>query len=289
MRFLGCSLVWRPGESREKASCLVAMDERGNIVGNSFATGIEEISSGVAGYAEGRRGMILGIDAPLSVPNERGSRKIERILSKLSLPAYSASRKMFGGNPYPEELLTELQEHGVAYTDYPFSRARRQSTAVEVDSGATLKILSLERDRGNGNDGGNGDPAQKLRGMADPKFRKGNKEERSSALKGAVDVLWNAPGLRMRTGNLSADLGSPENVDISKLDIDSKLSHAELDRLSSLVEGTLAAYTVHRHWKGRGGSIVVGSGYEGAVLLPATEPLYARIAEECRNAGVPYV
>ncbi len=285
MRFLGCALAWRPGESREKVSCLVAMDERGNIVANSFATGIEEISTSVEGYADCRRGVILGIDAPISVPNERGSRRIERILSKLSLPAYSASRKMFGGEPYPEELLAALLKGGITYTDYPFSRVRRQSTAVEVDSGATLKILSLERDR----DDGDGDLSQKLRGMADPKFRKGNKEERASALKGAVDVLWNAPGLRMRTGNLSADLSSPENVDISKLDIDSKLSHAELDRLSSLVEATLAAYTVHRHWKGRGGSIVVGSGYEGAVLLPATEHLYARIAEECRNAGVPYV
>ena len=285
MRFVGCALAWRPGESREKVSCLVAMDERGNIVANTFATDVEEISTAVEGYAEGRRGVILGIDAPLSVPNERGSRRIERILAKLSLPAYSASRKMFGGEPYPEELLEALQKSGIEYTDYPFSRSRRQSVAVEVDSGATLKILSLERVR----DERNGDLAQKLRDMSDPKFRKGNKEERATALKGAVDVLWNAPGLRMRTGNLSADLASPENVDISKLDIDSSLSHAELDRVSSLVEGTLAAYTVHRHWKGRGGSIVVGSGYEGAVLLPAAETLHARIAEECRNAGVPYV
>jgi predicted RNase H-like nuclease len=285
LRFIGCALAWRPGESREKTSCLVAMDERGNIVANSFASGVEEISASVEGYAADRRGVILGIDAPLSVPNERGTRRIERILSKLSLPAYSASRKMFGGEPYPEELLEALQKSGIEYTDYPFSRVRRQSVAVEVDSGATLKILSLERAR----EERNGDIARKLRDMTDPKFRKGNKEERASALKGAVDVLWNAPGLRMRTGNLSSDLASAENVDISKLDIDSKLSHAELDRVSSLVEATLAAYTVHRHWKGRGGSIVLGSGYEGAVLLPATETLHARIAEECRNAGVPYV
>lgn len=285
MRFLGCALAWRPGESREKTSCLVAMDERGNIVANSFAGGVEEISTAVEGYVADRRGVILGIDAPLSVPNERGTRRIERILSKLSLPAYSASRKMFGGEPYPEELLEALQKSGIEYTDYPFSRVRRQSVAVEVDSGATLKILSLERTR----EERNGDIARKLRDMTDPKFRKGNKEERASALKGAVDVLWNAPGLRMRTGNLSSDLASAENVDISKLDIDSKFSHAELDRVSSLVEATLAVYTVHRHWKGRGGSIVLGSGYEGAVLLPATETLHARIAEECRNAGVPYV
>ena len=92
----------------------------------------------------------------------------------------------------------------------------------------------------------------------------------------------------MRTGNLSADLNAAENVDLSKLDITAGLSHAELDRLAALVEGTLAAYTVHRHWKDRDGSIVVGTGHEGSVLLPAPEPLQYRIAEECRASSVPY-
>jgi hypothetical protein len=58
--------------------------------------------------------------------------------------------------------------------------------------------------------------------------------------------------------------------------------------VASLVEGTLAAYTVHRHWKDRDGSIVVGTGHEGSVLLPAAGTLYERIAEESRAAGVPY-
>lgn len=285
MRFIGCALAWRPGESGERVSCLVVMDERGSILANAFAGSVEEVSAAVEGYAADRRGVVVGVDAPLAVPNERGTRRIERILSKVALPAYSASRKMFGGEPYPEELLAALEEVGVEYTDYPFRRRRGQRTVVEVDSAATLKILSLESDR----DGRNGDLAQKLREMDDPRLRKGNKTERAAALKNAVNTLWNAPGLRMRTGNLSADLAVPENVDISKLDIAPELSHAELDRISSLVEGTLAAYTVHRHWKGRGGSIVVGAGYEGSVLLPATDALHARIAEECRNAGVPYV
>jgi hypothetical protein len=104
-----------------------------------------------------------------------------------------------------------------------------------------------------------------------------------------VDILWNTPGLRLRTGNLSADLSASENVDLSKLDVDAGLSHAELDRLASLLEGTLAAYTVHRHWRGRDGSMVVGTGDEGSVLLPTPEVLHARIAEESRAAGVPYV
>jgi predicted nuclease with RNAse H fold len=261
------------------------MDERGSILANAFTGGVEEISAAVEGYIAERRGVVVGVDAPLAVPNERGTRRIERILSKVALPAYSASRKMFGGEPYPEELLEALEEIGVEYTDYPFRRARGQRTVVEVDSAATLKILALESDRNSRN----GDLAQKLREMDDPRLRKGNKTERAAALKNAVSTLWNAPGLRMRTGNLSGDLAAPENVDISKLDITPELSHAELDRISSLVEGTLAAYTVHRHWKGRGGSIVVGAGYEGSVLLPAADALHARIAEECRNAGVPYV
>jgi predicted RNase H-like nuclease len=284
LRFVGCALAWRPGEAREGVSCLVVMDERGSIIANSFAGSAEEIAGAVEGYASERRGVIVGVDAPLAVPNERGTRKIERILSKVALPAYSASRRMFGGEPYAEELLAELARVGVEYTDYPFPRERGQWTVVEVDSAATLKILSLERSGGR-----DGDVAQRLRKMGEPKFRKGNKEDRASALKGAIEILWDTPGLRLRTGNLSSDLRSPENVDVSKLDVSAALSHAELDRIVGLVEATLAAYTVHRHWKGRDGSMVVGTGDQGSVMLPATEALHARLADECRSAGVPYV
>jgi predicted RNase H-like nuclease len=284
VRFVGCALAWRPGEAWDGVSCLVVMDERGSIIANSFAGGAEEIAGAVEGYASERRGVIVGVDAPLAVPNERGTRKIERILSKVALPAYSASRKMFGGEPYSEELLAALERVGVEYTDYPFPRERGQWAVVEVDSAATLKILSLERDGGK-----DGELEKRLRRMEEPRFRKGNKEGRAAALKGAIEVLWDTPGLRLRTANLSADLHSPENLDVSKLDVSADLSHAELDRILSLVEGTLAAYTVHRHWKGRDGSMVVGTGDQGSVLLPATEALHARIADECRASGVPYV
>jgi predicted RNase H-like nuclease len=284
VRFIGCALAWRPGEARNGVSCLVVMDERGSIIANSFARSAEEIAGAVEGHAAERRGVVVGVDAPLAVPNERGTRKIERILSKVALPAYSASRKMFGGEPFAEELLVALERVGVEYTDYPFPKERGQRAVVEVDSAATLKILSLERDGAK-----DGDPEKRLRGMEEPRFRKGNKEGRAAALKGAIEVLWDTPGMRLRSGNLSADLDSPENVDVSKLDVSASHSHAELDRILSLVEGTLAAYTVHRHWKGRDGSMVVGAGDGGSVLLPATETLHARIADECRAAGVPYV
>ena len=291
MRFVGCSLAWRPGEAGKRASCLVALDERGSIVANSFATGARELAAVVEDYAEGRRGLLMGVDAPLSVPNERGTRRIERILSRLSLPAYSASRKMFGGEPFAEELLAALEGVGVEYIDYPFRRTRGQRTVTEVDSAATLKVLLFERRRGGSNDRDevDGDLVGLLRSLPEPKLRKGNKEVRAAALKSAVDVLWNTPGLRLRTGNLSAELAAPENVDLSKLDISSSLSHAEFDRIANLVEGTLAAYTVHRHWKGRDGTIVVGTEREGSVLLPASDALYERIAGECRAARVPYV
>ena len=282
MRFVGCALAWRPGEARDRTSCLVVLDERGSIIANSFVGGAEEIAVAVEGYATDRRGVVVGVDAPLAIPNERGTRGIERVLSRVALPAYSASRKMFGGDPYPEEVLEELEKVGVEYTDYPLSRLRGQRTVVEIDSVAALKILHLEHD------GRDGDLLGKLKEMDEPKLRKGNKEDRAAALKGAVGVLWNTRGLRLRTGNLSADLHSPEDVDLSKLDITSTLSHADLDRVASLVEGTLAAYTVHRHWRGRDGSMVVGTGDKGSVLLPTAEALHERIAEECRSADLPY-
>jgi post-segregation antitoxin (ccd killing protein) len=261
------------------------LDERGSIIANSFAASAEDIAGAVEDYGAERRGIVVGVDAPLAVPNERGTRRIERILSKVALPAYSASRRMFNGEPYSEELLAELEKVGIEYTDYPFPRERGQSVVVEVDAAATLKVLSLERSGA----ADNGDLAQRLRAMDDPKFRKGNKEGRAAALRGAIEVLWDTPGLRLRTGNLSADISAPENVDVSKLDVSASMSHAELDRTVSLVEGTLAAYTVHRHWRGRDGSIVVGPGDEGSVLLPAKNALRERLAEECGTARVPYV
>jgi predicted RNase H-like nuclease len=293
VRFVGCALAWRPGEARNRPSCLVVMDERGSIIANTFAADAGEIAAAIEDYAAERRGVVVGADAPLAVPNERGTRRIERILSKVALPAYSASRKMFGGEPYSEELLAHLEGVGIEYTDYPFPRTRGQRTVTEVDSAAALKILALERTARDGEPSWNRpngkDLAQVLRRMEEPKLRKGNKEARALALKTAVDILWNTPGLRLRTGNLSADLSASENVDLSKLDVDAGLSHAELDRLASLLEGTLAAYTVHRHWRGRDGSMVVGTGDEGSVLLPTPEVLHARIAEESRAADVPYV
>jgi predicted RNase H-like nuclease len=293
VRFVGCALAWRPGEARDRPSCLVVMDERGSIIANSFALAAGEIAEAVEGYATERRGVIVGVDAPLAVPNERGTRRIERTLSKVALPAYSASRKMFGGEPYSEELLAALEGVGVEYTDYPFPRTRGQRVVTEVDSAAALKILALERTARDGEPswkGPNGkDLAQVLRRMEELKLRKGNKETRAAALRQAVDILWNTPGLRLRTGNLSGDVSAPENVDLSKVDVNAELSHAEFDRIASLLEGTLAAYTVHRHWRGRDGSMVVGTGDEGSVLLPTPEVLHARIAEESRAAGVPYV
>ncbi|HEU4493926.1 MAG TPA: hypothetical protein VFR69_07020 [Rubrobacteraceae bacterium] len=293
MRFVGCAAAWRPGEARDRHSCLVVVDERGSIIANSFAEDAGQIAAAIEDYAAERRGVIVGVDAPLAVPNERGTRTIERILSKVALPAYSASRKMFGGEPYSEELLAQLEGVGIEYTDYPFPWTRGQRTVTEVDSAAALKILALERTARDGepswNEPNGKDLAQVLRKMEEPKLRKGNKEARATALKTAVDILWNTPGLRLRTGNLSADLSASENVDLSKIDVSAGLSHAELDRIASLIEGTLAAYTVHRHWRRRDGSVVVGTGDEGSVLLPASEILHARIAEECRAVGVPYV
>ncbi|MBX6763478.1 MAG: DUF429 domain-containing protein [Rubrobacteraceae bacterium] len=283
MRFVGCALAWRPGEADKKVSALSVLDERGNIIANTFCGTVEEIADAVEGYDAGHGEIIVGVDAPLAVPNERGTRRVERLLSRLSLPAYSASRKIFDGRPRSEELLAALEKVGIEYTDYPFRRERDQSVVVEVDSAATLKVLSLER-KGISQ---NGDLSRRLEEMREPRLRKGNKKARAEAIKDAIDVLWNTPGLRLRTGNLSADLHSPENVDLSKLEVNEELSHAELDRIVALIEATLAAYTVYRHWKGRDGSLVLGSGDAGAVLIPASGALREWIFRECRAAGMP--
>lgn len=285
MRFTGCAPAWRPGEAKERVSCLVVLDERGSIVSNSFVNGAGAIASAVeAATGSNGDGVFVGLDAPLAVPNERGTRKIERVLSRISLPAYSASRRMFeGGDPFMEDVLSGLEKVGVEYTDYPLPKQEGRY-AVEVDSAATLKVLALERDGAEDD----ADVAARLKAIPEARFRKGNKGARAEALREAIAVLWDTKGLRLRTGNLSGDLSAGENIDVSKLDVTEKFSHAELDRVVSLVEGILSAYTVHRHWRGRDGSVVVGVGDEGSVLLPAGDDLRAALVEECRVFEVAY-
>ena len=82
MRFVGCALAWRPGEARDRASCLAVLDERGSIIANSFAADAGEIAAAIEDYVAERRGVVVGADAPLAVPNERGTRRIERILGE---------------------------------------------------------------------------------------------------------------------------------------------------------------------------------------------------------------
>ncbi|MGI8649611.1 MAG: hypothetical protein ACR2KW_04420 [Rubrobacter sp.] len=287
MRFIGCAPAWRPGEAKEKVSCLVVLDERGGIVSNAFVEGEDGIAPAIeaaAGGSGGRGEVIVGLDAPLSVPNERGTRKVERVLARVSLPAYSASRRMFGGEPVMEGVLEALEKNDIEYTDYPLP-GQEARCVVEVDSAATLKVLALER----GGEGEEGDVAERLKALPEARFRKGNKGVRAEALRAAIAILWDTKGLRLRTGNLSGDLTARENIDVSKLDVTEKVSHAELDRVVGLVEAILSAYTVHRHWKGRDGSVVVGVGDEGSVLLSANDALREALIEECRVFEVAYV
>ena len=102
MRFVGCALAWRPGEAEDRTSCLVALDERGSLVANSFAGSVEEISSAVEGYVSENEGVVVAVDAPLSVPNMRGTRPIERVhLRSRCPPTQLAARCSARGRPTP--------------------------------------------------------------------------------------------------------------------------------------------------------------------------------------------
>lgn len=138
------------------------------------------------------------------------------MLARLSLPAYSASRRMFDGPPFMEEVLQALEAAGFEYTDYPFP-GERGRYVVEVDSQATLKVILFERAGDGGADAS--EVAAKLKELPEARLRKGNKSARAEAIKSAISTLWDTKGLRLRTGNLSGDIGSPENVDVSKLDV----------------------------------------------------------------------
>ena len=97
------------------------------------------------------------------------------------------------------------------------------------------------------------------------------------------------PGLRLRTGNLSGDISSTENIDLSRIDVNAGLSHADLDRITSLLEGTLAGLHGAPALEGKGRLDGCRNRRRGLGLAAHSEALHARIAESQGPPGCRYV
>ena len=144
MLFLGLDLAW--GKKNTSGGCVISCS-----AGNGSHAGVleytetlgndDEIMKWVSRWndtAEARAdGLLLGVDAPLLVPNETGKRPCETELgkrfAKFQAGAHPANRTIFGGDVRGERLVARLAEIGIRHD--PYLQAPRQTgvrQAMEV-------------------------------------------------------------------------------------------------------------------------------------------------------------
>ena len=133
MLFLGLDLAW----GRKNAtggcvlSCPIKAGGRGTVLEYTETLGDDdEIVHWVSHWSDeaGPEGLLVGIDAPLLVPNETGKRPCETDLGKrfarFQAGAHPANRTIFGDDVRGERLVSRLSELGIVHN--PYLNAERQ-------------------------------------------------------------------------------------------------------------------------------------------------------------------
>lgn len=134
MLFLGLDLAW--GRKNTSGGCVVscAANEGSRAVVLEYTETLgddDEIIHWVNRWnAEaGPDGLLVGIDAPLLVPNETGKRPCEtelgRRFARFQAGAHPANRTIFGDDVRGERLVARLEEIGIAHD--PYLKAPRQT------------------------------------------------------------------------------------------------------------------------------------------------------------------
>ena len=116
MRYVGVDLAWKEMAGSDRTA-IATLDERGSLVGLSRADTDRAIVDAVV--AAGRPALV-GVDAPLQVPNASGNRPCERELIRAGVPVLPANRTYFDawfGGCRGERLTAALGVEGYPLTD----------------------------------------------------------------------------------------------------------------------------------------------------------------------------
>ena len=128
MLFLGLDLAW--GRKNTSGGCVLscpAGSERGEVLEYTETLGDDDAIAGwVSRWNDtgeaGTDGLLIGVDAPLLVPNETGKRPCEteigRRFARFQAGAHPANRTIFGGDVRGERLVARLGEMGIAHSPY---------------------------------------------------------------------------------------------------------------------------------------------------------------------------
>ena len=122
MLFLGLDLAW--GRKNGSGGCVLVQDGDGPARVAEYREALgddDEICAWIAEWdaRAGAEGLLLGIDAPLLVPNETGKRSCEaeigRRFARFQAGAHPANRQIFRGDVRGEDLVERLEAMDVRH------------------------------------------------------------------------------------------------------------------------------------------------------------------------------
>ncbi len=127
MLCIGLDLAW--GQKNASGGVVV----RGDGVGPAAVVDVQDALGDDAhigrwlAHWDAHGGIVIGVDAPLLVPNETGKRPAEaeigRRFAKYQAGAHPANRRIFGGRVRGEELVAQWSATGIAHNPF-LQRAR---------------------------------------------------------------------------------------------------------------------------------------------------------------------
>ncbi len=250
MLFLGLDLAWGKTNGSGGAALAGRLGQPATVLDVQEALGdAESILAWVDRWdaAEGHGGLLIGVDAPLLVPNQTGKRPCEaevgRRFARFQAGAHPANRTLFRGYVRGEELVERFRERNITHSPYletPQDSARRQVMEV-FPHPAHVVLFGL---------------AKTLKYKAKP--------GRSYEARWAVFAAYG----RLLRGLQAHDppLRLPE--DWPPHDVSGVIGGA-LKRLEDSLDALTCAYLVYYYWwHGQNGGEVIGDMAHGYIVVP---------------------
>lgn len=236
MHFIGVDLGWKMNPPLKNRTAVCVLNSNGEVEEMLLVTDDMEILDVVGGYED----VWVGIDAPLIVPNVRGTRDCERSLFEKGIIALPSSKsymmRKYGGCR-GEAISLELLVRGFSFLDCGLSYGR---LVIEVYPYGFLSVVT------SGNV---------------PRYKKGSEDVRR---KGALKVL-------RLIRDYEPSIKVPEMLDREVVSSRTRDLTLVMDKIDALIS-VLCVYT---HWLYAGKRTeVIGDMDGGFILMPRTEVIW---------------
>jgi predicted RNase H-like nuclease len=147
-RFIGLDLAWSERNS-SAAVVLEAETDQARWIGHHDRLGDDQEVVSFIRQAADHGPAIVAIDAPLLVPNETGSRPVDRLISRLFGPfeagCYPANRKRFANCPRGENIVASLAADAFVQDPYLRQQAPTRTVFEVYPHPAMLSLFGLEK------------------------------------------------------------------------------------------------------------------------------------------------